>query len=408
MNIKGFNKKATAVFDFFMNKTITVKKKVADFVSTDISYNEFVTTLSKNKKPKVLASAPVSTSVKKNPTRTISVLIPCYNEERTIARCVESCLNQTTKVDQILVVNDGSTDRSGEILKSFGDKIEVLTIPIATGNKSHAQERGLKHITGDIFFATDGDTILDSHIIEEVEKSFDEDSSVIAVGGYVKSLKFNWLTACRELDYIIGQNLHKVAQHYIDAVFVIPGCAGAFNTAIFKEYIKFDHDTLTEDLDFTYKLHKNYFRIVYNRKAVAYTQDPATLSQYVNQMRRWYSGGWQNLRKHYSVISKPNNSLQLSLTYFEGLVFSLAMFIFPLINIKFFAFFMVPYFVFLLILGLYGAILRKRLDLLLYSPMGIVLVFVNSYIFLEQFTKEIILGKTSLVWFHPDRREINS
>ena len=56
-------------------------------------------------------------------------------------------------------------------------------------------------------------------------------------------------------------------------------------------------------------------------------------------MRRWYSGGWQNLKKHYTVISKPNNSLQLALTYFEGLVFSFAIFVFPLINIKFFSHF---------------------------------------------------------------------
>lgn len=338
---------------------------------------------------------------------TFSILIPCHNEEKSIAACVQSCLNQTRKVDQILVVNDGSTDKSGDILKTFGDKIQVLDIPIATGNKSHAQERGLALITGDIFFATDGDTVLDPNMIEEMEKSFLNDESVVAVGGYVKSLKYNWLTACRELDYIIGQNLHKVAQYYIDAVFVIPGCAGAFKTEVFKKYIKFDHDTLTEDLDFTYKLHKNYFRIAYNTKAIAYTQDPATLPQYINQMRRWYSGGWQNLKKHYTVISKPNNSLQLALTYFEGLVFSFAIFAFPLINIKFFSHFLVPYFFFLLLLGTYGSIIRKRLDLLLYSPTYIILVFINSYIFLEQFYKEILLGKTNLVWFHPDRREIN-
>ncbi len=334
----------------------------------------------------------------------ISILIPCHNEEKSIRKCIESCLQQTRKADQILVVNDGSTDSSADIIASFGNQIEVLTISKATGNKSYCQQAGLKLITGDIFIATDGDTILDKNFVAEIEKSYNSTNNIVAVGGYVKSLPYNWLTACRELDYIVGQNLHKQAQANVGALFVIPGCAGAFATKLFNYYIKFDHDTLTEDLDFTYKLHKNYFNIGYNKNAIASTQDPATLPQYINQMRRWYCGGWQNLRKHYEVFGKPNNALQLSLTYVEGLVFSLALFMFPIVNIKFFQFFLIPYFIFIISLGLYGAIIRKRIDLLLYSPTYILLVFIHAYLFLEQFWKEIVLRKTNLVWFHPERR----
>jgi biofilm PGA synthesis N-glycosyltransferase PgaC len=202
--------------------------------------------------------------------------------------------------------------------------------------------------------------------------------------------------------------LYKVAQANLDALFVIPGCAGAFRTDVLKRIIRFDHDTLTEDLDFTYKLHENYLPIVYNRNAVAYTQDPATLGEYVNQMRRWYCGGWQNLKKHHSLIKKPSNSLQLSLTYAEGLVFSVILFLLPLVNIVAFAFLLVPYVLFLLFLGFYAAIIRRRVDLFLYSPLYLILIFINSWIFLEQFWKEVVMGKTNLVWFHPTRRDISS
>ena len=321
---------------------------------------------------------------------------------------MESCLSQTRKPDRILVVNDGSTDRSGEILAAFGNKIKVLTIPLATGNKSHAQEQGLRLVTEDVFIATDGDTVLDRHLVEEIEKSFRLHPNAVAVGGYVRSLKHNWLTACREIDYIVGQNLYKVAQASIGALFVIPGCAGAFKTKIFKKNIHFDHDTLTEDLDFTYKLHENYFEIVYNKNAIAYTQDPATLSEYINQMRRWYCGGWQNLKKHYSLIKKPSNSLQLSLTYAEGLIFSVVLFLLPLVNIKMFFFLFVPYLLVVIVLGAYAAIIRRRIDLFVYSPTYVVLIFINAWIFLEQFWKEVMLGKTNLVWFHPKRREIET
>ena len=335
-----------------------------------------------------------------------SIIIPCHNEEKSIRKCVESCLAQTRKIDQLIVVNDGSTDRSGEILALFGDRIQVITIPVATGNKSHAQQRGLSEITGDIFIATDGDTVLDKNFVKYIEEAFIADERCVAVGGYVKSIKFNWLTACRELDYVIGQDLFKVAQSYIDSVFVIPGCAGAFRTEIFKKHIQFDHDTLTEDLDFTYKLHEQYFKIGFERKAVSYTQDPASLSQYINQMRRWYAGGWQNLRKHWRIIKNPNSALQLSIIYAEGLIFSVLIFLFPILNIIAFSYFLVLYAIVLYCVAVYAAIARKRFDLILIVPAYLLLVYIHAAVFLEQFWKEIIRRNTNLVWFQPERREI--
>lgn len=333
----------------------------------------------------------------------ISILIPAHNEERSIKATVESCLNQTRKADQILVVNDGSTDKTGEILASFGKQIEVITIPIATGNKSYAQEHGLKFVTGDIFIATDGDTILDSKFVEKIEPHF-KNPKVGAVAGYVKSIKNNWLTACREIDYTIGQDLHKKAQSNMKFLFVIPGCAGAFRTKLFKDLIQFEHDTLTEDLDFTYKMHTAYTDIAFEKKAVVYTQDPFTLYAYVNQIRRWYSGGWQNLKKHLpAVINRPLVALELSLMYTEGLVFSTLLFMMPFVSLSFFIFYLASTLMFILAIGTYSAIKKKRIDLLLYAPLYMILVFVNALIFLEQFASEIIMGRKLDIWFKPER-----
>jgi len=333
----------------------------------------------------------------------ISILIPCHNEEKSIQKCVESCLGQTRLPDEIVVVNDGSTDNTPAILAGFGDRIKVVNVAKATGNKSYAQEIGLRYITGDIFVATDGDTILDKNFISRIESDFLSDDKLAAVGGYVKSQKYNWLTACRELDYIFGQDLNKAAQADLGFLFVIPGCAGAFATDIFKKYINFDHDTLTEDLDFTFKLHTRYLKIKYDKKAVCFTQDPFTLGAYINQMRRWYGGGWQNFIKNIRILSRPANALELSLLYIEGIVFSLCLFLLPLINFVFFIYFIGSYLIFSTALGVYGAIARKRLDLLLCSPLYLVIVFINAWVFIEQFVKEIILRKKNLYWFKPER-----
>jgi len=333
----------------------------------------------------------------------ISILIPAHNEENSIRKTVESCLNQSRPADQVLVVNDGSTDKTAEILSTFGNKIQIITIPVATGNKSYAQEHGLKFVTGDVFIATDADTIMDPHFIERIEPHFN-DKKVCAVAGYVKSIKNNWITACREIDYVIGQDLHKVAQANIKFLFVIPGCAGAFRTKEFRDLITFEHDTLTEDLDFTYKMHTEYTGIAFEKKAFVYTQDPFTLYAYINQIRRWYSGGWQNLKKHLpNLIGRPLAAMELSLIYIEGLIFSILLFALPFLSLKYFAFYLLSNLLFIIVIGSYASIKRKRLDLLLYSPLYLILVFVNALIFLEQFTSEIVLGRKLDIWFKPER-----
>lgn len=334
----------------------------------------------------------------------ISVLIPCHNEEKSIEACVLSCLNQTRKPDQIVVVNDGSTDKSREILMKYYDQITLVNLPKQTGNKSFAQQFGLKFITGDIFITTDGDTLLDKDFVKFVEENFNENKEISALGGYVRSQKHNWITACRAFEYTIGQNLHKLAQHHMGFLFVIPGAAGAFKTNDFKNNIYFEHDTLTEDLDFTYRLHSLDMKIMYDMRLIAYTQDPVTLSSYMNQMRRWFGGGWQCLLKHHKLATKqPKIALELSFMYFEGFVFSTLLFILPLISLKFFSYFVLSYFIMIILFAVFSTIRERRLEFILITIPYSFLVIVNSYVFLEQFIKEVLLKKRNLSWYQPER-----
>ena len=333
----------------------------------------------------------------------ISILIPCHNEEQSIAACVQSCLDQSRKPDEIIVVNNGTTDRSTEILESFGDKITLLNTP-ALGNKSYAQELGLKYVTGDIFIATDADTKLEYDFVKYIEEDYTKYPELTAVGGYVRSVRHNWLTACRAFEYAVGQNLHKLAQHHLDFLFVIPGAAGAFKTKDFADHITFEHDTVTEDLDFTYRLHKQGLKIFYDRRVVVFTQDPQTLHSYINQMRRWFGGGWQCLMKHYRLAGEqPKMALELSLMYMEGIAFSTLLFILPLLSLKFFAAFIASYFVVAIGFALFAAWSEKRWELLLVPVPYLLLVVINAYIFLEQMVREVFLGKKNLSWFQPER-----
>jgi cellulose synthase/poly-beta-1,6-N-acetylglucosamine synthase-like glycosyltransferase len=332
----------------------------------------------------------------------ISLLVPCYNEETLLRGCIESALAQRRPFDEIIFVDDCSKDATPEILTEYGDRIIAKRTPQNTGNKSHAQEYGLQFVTGDVMVTTDGDTVLHPDFVFEMEKDF-QDPLVAAVSGYVVSKPYNWLTLCRAYEYSIGQNIHKLAQSYLNYIFVMPGAASAFRLSAFRTHINFDHDTITEDLDFTYKLHHKNLKIKLNRKAISYTVDPVSLHAYINQMRRWYGGGWQNLMKHYHIIKHPVRALEISLIYVEGVVFSALMFIILIVNPWITIKFLFTYLAISLFFGAFAAYKEKRWTLIFAPIPFTLLVYINAYIYLEQMVREVFLKKKNLVWFQPKR-----
>lgn len=333
----------------------------------------------------------------------VSALIPCYNEEKNVEATIQSCLRQSVKFSQIIFVDDCSTDRTPEILNKYAQLITVVRTPQNTGNKSSAQEYGLQYVTGTVMVTIDADTLLHPDFVKEVSGSF-RNRAVVAMAGRVQSIPYNWLTLCRAYDYAIGHHIHKLAQSYLNYIFVMPGAASAFRTKAFQKYITFDHDTITEDLDFTYKLHFNNKKIVYNSRAITFTQDPADLKNYINQMRRWFGGGWQNLLKHRRQVSyNPTQSFEIALLYAEGAIFSALLFIIPILNPWFALWLMASYFVVAQVFAIWAAIKEKRPMLLLVPFPYFIMLFVNAYIYLEQFVVEIVLKKNNLVWFKPER-----
>jgi len=80
---------------------------------------------------------------------------------------------------------------------------------------------------------TDGDTILHHDFVKYVEEDFTTIPNLSVMSGYVQGTKYNTITALRDIDYAIGQNIYKLAQSSLNLILVIPGCAGAFRTSLF-------------------------------------------------------------------------------------------------------------------------------------------------------------------------------
>ena len=143
---------------------------------------------------------------------------------------------------------------------------------------------------------------------------------------------------------------------------------------------------------------------MFDRRLVVFTQDPATLHSYINQMRRWFGGGWQCLMKHHVLATKqPKVALELSVMYAEGFAFSVLLFLLPFLSLEFYKNFVLSYFALAIMFSIFAAWKEKRIELLLVPIPYTILVVINSYVFLEQMVKELIFRKRNLTWFQPER-----
>jgi len=336
----------------------------------------------------------------------ISILIPCHNEERGISATILSCLEQSRPADEIVIVDDGSTDSTRALIQEAVKQhphIKAVLLDQNTGIKSKAQEEGLKYVTGDVFITLDADTVVSYHFVKRVEIAF-KDEGVVAFSGYVQSRKRNILTACREIEYIISQNIFKYAHSILGFIYVIPGCAGAFRTNYFKREIIFDHDTLAEDLDLSYYINASKFRIVFDRSAIVHTNDPENLRDYIGQVRRWYGGGWQCLPKHIKgVLNRPMQTLILSLMFVEGLTGFLGLIFLLLVDLEYFLMAILFALIVATCFGTFAAVRRRRIDILFATIFYPFLHMLNTYLFLEQFVKNVVFRSKSMIWYKPVR-----
>lgn len=110
----------------------------------------------------------------------VSVIIPAYNEEKYIVSCLASVLNQTEKADEIIVVNNNSTDKTAKIASSFTG---VTVITQKKKGTIYARDMGFNAALGDIIVRTDADTRVPRTWIKRIKKHFQDDPDLVALSG---------------------------------------------------------------------------------------------------------------------------------------------------------------------------------------------------------------------------------
>jgi peptidoglycan-N-acetylglucosamine deacetylase len=236
----------------------------------------------------------------------VTVMIPAYNEESVIVDTVRSALMSSYPKLEILVIDDGSTDRTAELVRSnFGRDPRVRLLLQPNRGKPAALNHALSEAVGDIVVSIDADTIVDPEAVPRLVRHF-ADPKVGAVAGNVKVMNRNkWLTRWQALEYITSQNLEKRAFDLLNCIPVVPGAAGAWRTDLLRANGGFSGDTVAEDTDLTLTIRRNGWKILYDEDAIGRTEVPDTVEALIRQRFRWTFGTLQAVWKHRDAVGKP-------------------------------------------------------------------------------------------------------
>jgi len=236
----------------------------------------------------------------------VSILIPAYNEESVIVDTVRAALASNYPKLEILVVDDGSSDRTAELVRAnFGRDRRVQLLLQSNHGKPSALNHALSEAIGEIAVSIDADTIVDPEAVPRLVRHF-ADPKVGAVAGNVKVINRNrWITRWQALEYITSQNLEKRAFDLLNCIPVVPGAAGAWRTDLLRNSGGFSGDTVAEDTDLTLTIRRNGWKILYDEDAIGRTEVPETVNALVRQRFRWTFGTLQAVWKHRDTAGNP-------------------------------------------------------------------------------------------------------
>ncbi|XZI54405.1 glycosyltransferase family 2 protein [Clostridium perfringens] len=280
---------------------------------------------------------------KKNYTP-ISILVPAYNEEKTILKCIDSLLALEYPEYEIIIVNDGSKDKTLEVLinrfslkkiqrpirKSINckkiidiyegiEKVNITLINKENGGKADALNIGINASTYPLFLTLDADSVLQRDSLSNIVVPFIENENTIAVGGNVKisnnvllengvvkknRLPKKWLIIFQIIEYYRVFWTTRVWFNKFNGNLIISGAFGLFKKSSVINVGGYNSNSIGEDMELVMKLHsfnkknENKYSIQYTPNAICWSQAPEKLKDLKSQRKRWHMGLMQSLVEH--------------------------------------------------------------------------------------------------------------
>ena len=230
----------------------------------------------------------------------ISIIVPAHNEGKYIHQTVDSLLKaKYPNKKQIIVVNDGSTDQTASILKSFGSSI--TTFKTNHIGKSRALNEALKRAIHNIIIVIDGDSSVESEALIHLVRPL-QDKNVAAVGGIVKiKNKKHPISWFQTIEYLHSSFFNSLCDRINGNIFT-PGPLSAFKKDRVEMLGGFNTSVFLEDVDMSLRLIRDGNTIRIAEKAFVRTNVPDTVRSWMRQRKRWMKGGIEVIKNHRTII----------------------------------------------------------------------------------------------------------
>lgn len=345
------------------------------------------------------SSADYSTSQPFSRRPMLALLIAAHNEEMVLENTIRSAMRAGMQRRHIYVVDDNSADATSEIAARVIGAANV--IKVGRSGKGLALSKASRHFQLTRRYQWIHIADADGGFSPDYFTVFRTSLSVkyAAATGYIKSLPGGPVSQYRVFEYTIGLDIHRRFQALTHTVTVIPGPTSCFRADVFAK-VDFANHSLTEDFDVTIQIHRQKLgKIQFIPKAIAYTQDPRTVSDFVKQITRWNRGVMQGMKRH--GIGRHFNRLDAYLSYqvMQNLTFFLAYCVLmPILAITQASLAVIAItFLYDVVITAVMAVLvaarARRWDILAAFPHIYILRWVSIAVFLRAFVEVVFLGR---------------
>jgi cellulose synthase/poly-beta-1,6-N-acetylglucosamine synthase-like glycosyltransferase len=280
-----------------------------------------------------------------------SVLIPAHNEAKVIGATIESMLKLNYPKDklQIIVINDGSTDSTKEIIESYAlhdSRVELFDIPKGEGGKgkSRTLNIGVKAAKGEIIAIYDADNTPDSNSLRYLVAQLIQHKELGAVLGKFRTVNKNrnWLTRFINIETLSFQSMLQAGRWQMNNIATLPGTNFVMWNWLIKKLNGWDEEALTEDSELSIRIYEEGYKIKFIPYAVTYEQEPESWKVWIKQRMRWVRGNNYVISKFFKEIPKFKNrrlafdllyTLALYYIFFAAIIISDFLFIISVFNL---------------------------------------------------------------------------
>lgn len=235
-----------------------------------------------------------------------STIVPAYNEEDSIVGTLTSLVNLDYPIHrrEIIVVNDGSTDRTTALVEEFVQahpQEKIILIHQPNRGKGSAMNTGLSRARGEFFASLDADSFVSRQALKVMLPYF-QDPKVAAVCPLLKVRKpDSMLQKVQWYEYVVNM-FYKHLNAQLDCIHVTPGPFSVYRTKVIRKLGCYDEKNITEDLEIAIRLQKHHYKIIQTFDAVVETVAPHTWKSLFLQRVRWYKGSVDNSWSYRKLI----------------------------------------------------------------------------------------------------------